>query len=259
VRQGRRAAPTGRRSAGVPANMSRSFDPDVLEMMDRPQPVSPELERDLARIRQLNRWFGSYRLVLDFIRRWIRPADKLRIVDLATGSGDIPRLIVDYARKIRAQVGIDALDRQPATLEIAKRLSANYPDIKYREANVLEWNPVEAYDIALCTLALHHFSDGDAVKVLQRCSEVGTKFVLVSDLRRGLFLKAGVHFLTALIFREPMTRFDARLSAARAFSFSEMRDLAIRAGWENFGHERFRFARQAIWLETNADLRDNHF
>ena len=79
--------------------MKRSFDPAVLEMMDRPQPVSSELERDLQRLRQLNRWFGSYRLVSDFMRRWIKPGARMRIVDLATGSGDIPRLIVDFARK----------------------------------------------------------------------------------------------------------------------------------------------------------------
>jgi 2-polyprenyl-3-methyl-5-hydroxy-6-metoxy-1,4-benzoquinol methylase len=230
--------------------MKRSFDPAVLEMMDRPQSVSAELERDLERIRQLNRWFGSYRLVLGFIRRWIRPADKLRVVDLATGSGDIPRLIVDYARKISAKVEIDALDRQPATLEIARRLSVNYPEISYREANVLEWNSVEEYDITLCTLALHHFSNEDAVRLLHRCREVSKRFVLVSDLRRGFFLIAGVYLLTALIFREPMTRYDARLSAARAFSFSEMRDLARQAGWQDFGHKKCRFARQAIWLEA---------
>jgi hypothetical protein len=55
--------------------------------------------------------------------------------------------------------------------------------------------------------------------------------------------------LTALIFREPMTRFDARLSAQRAFSFIEMRDLAIKAGWKDFGRKKFRFARQAVCLE----------
>jgi 2-polyprenyl-3-methyl-5-hydroxy-6-metoxy-1,4-benzoquinol methylase len=229
--------------------MRRQFDPAVLEMMDRDQPVSSELERDLERIRQLNRWFGSYRLVLGLIRNWIRPSDKLRIVDLATGSGDIPRLIVDYARKIRAGVEIDAVDRQPATLEIARRLSANYPEISYREANILEWNSVEAYDIALCTLALHHFSNEDAVRLLRRCREVSKSFALVSDLRRSFALIAGVYLLTALVFREPMTRYDARLSSIRSFSFSEMRDLALRAGWQNFGHKRFRFARQAIWLE----------
>ena len=229
--------------------MKRSFDPAVLEMMDRPQPVSPELERDLQRIRQLNRWFGSYRLVLSFMRRWIKPGAQMRIVDLATGSGDIPRLLLDHARKIRAQIEVDAVDRQAATLEIARSLSAEYPEISYHAASILEWDCPQPYDIALCSLTLHHFSDEDAAKVLRRSRELSKRFVLVSDLRRGFLLRAGVYLLTALIFREPMTRFDARLSAERAFSFVEMRELAIRAGWENFGHRRFRFARQVVWLE----------
>ncbi len=229
--------------------MKRQFDPAVLEMMDRPQPVSPELERDLERIRQLNRWFGSHRLICEFMRRWIKPGARMHIIDLATGSGDIPRLIVDYARKIGAKVEIDALDRQSATLAIAKKLSADYPEISYIGANILEWEPGGAYDIALCTLTLHHFSDEDAVRVLRRCREISGKFVLVSDLRRGFLLKTGVYLLTVLIFREPMTRYDARLSAVRAFSFAEINNLARQAGWEKFGHRKFRCARQAIWLE----------
>jgi len=229
--------------------MKRSFDPDVLEMMDRPQPVSQDLERDLERLRQLNRWFGSYRLVSTFMRRWVMPGAQMRVVDLATGSGDIPRLLVDRARKIGAQIKIDAVDQQPATLEIARRLSAGYPEISYHEANVLEWHNPLGYDMALCSLALHHFSEDDAVKLLRRCRDLSKRFVLVSDLRRGLLLQAGVYMLTAVIFREPMTRFDARLSAERAFSFAEMRELAMQAAWKNFGRKKFRFARQAVWLE----------
>ena len=102
-----------------------------------------------------------------------------------TGSGDIPRLIIDYARTISARVEIDAIDRQPATLEIARKLSVDYPEISYREANILEWNSVEAYDIALCTLALYHFSDENAVRFLRSCRELSKRYVLVWDLRRG--------------------------------------------------------------------------
>ena|SRR5437899_2510254 len=229
--------------------MKRSFDPAVLEMMDRPQPVSRELERDLERLRQLNRWFGSYPLVLKFMRRWIKPGAHLRVLDLATGSGDIPRLLVDFARNIGAQIHVDAIDRQSATLEIARKLSAGYPEISYHEGDILGWDGAPDCDIALCSLVLHHFSDAEAVSVLRRCRELSKRFVLVSDLRRGFLLRAGVYLLTAAIFREPMTRFDARLSAQRAFSFSEMRHVAIRAGWENFSHKKFRFARQALSLE----------
>jgi len=229
--------------------MKRSFDPAVLEMMDRPQPISAELERDLERLRQLNRWFGSYRLILGFMSRWIKPGARMRVVDLATGSGDIPRLIVDYGRKIGARIEIDALDQQHATLEVATSLSRGYPEISYREGNILEWSSDGSYDLVLCTLALHHFNDEDAVNVLRQCRESSRRFVLVSDLRAGFLLRGGVYLLTTLIFREPMTRFDARLSAERAFSFVEMRKLAHRADWKNFGHEKFRLARQAIWLE----------
>ncbi len=234
--------------------MKRQFDPAVLEMMDRPQPVSSELERDLQRIRQLNRYFGSYSLILKFISRWIKPNGRVRVVDLATGSGDIPRVIVNHARKTGAKIEIDALDRQPATLEIARKLSADYPEISYIEANILEWESEEYYDIVLCSLALHHFSDRDAVSVLQRCRELSGKFVLVSDLCRGWTATFGTYLLTSLIFREPMTRYDARMSAARAFSREELSHLARLAGWDRFGQAKFVFARQAIWLEkVSAD------
>ena len=230
--------------------MERQFNPVELELMDRPQPVSPELERDLENIRQLNRWFGSYALISMFLSGWIKPGSRLRIVDLATGSGDIPRLIAECGRKIGAELRIDALDRQSATLEIAQKLSVPYPEISFVEGNILEWRPAEPYDVVFCTLALHHFSDDDAVRVLQSCRELSRKFVLVSDLRRSWMATIGVHLLTATMFREPMSKHDARLSIARAFSFSELNQLAQRAGWTNFGHKTFPFARQAIWLEA---------
>ena len=101
----------------------------------------------------------------------------------------------------------------------------------------------------LCSLVLHHFSDDDAVRVLKRARELSRQRVLVADLRRGLLARAGVYLLTGLIFRDPMTKCDGRMSAARSFSFVEMEELARRAGWEGFQHRNFKFARQALWLK----------
>ena len=232
--------------------MKRRFDPSELELMDRPQPVSAELESDLANLRQLNRFFGSYALVSKFIRRWIRQGDRLRVVDLATGSGDIPRLVVDYARRIGAQISVDAVDGQVATLEIARRLSAGYPEITFHPGDIRTWGSGERYDIVLCSLVLHHFTEDDAVTILRRARELSRGRVLVADLRRGFLASAGVFLLTATLFRDPMTKFDGRMSAARAFSFSELRKLAERAGWTDFGHAKFKFARQAIWSEETT-------
>ena len=198
--------------------------------MDRPQPVSRELEIDLHNLRQLNRYFGSYALVRHFLRRWIKRGDALRVLDLATGSGDIPRLVAQHARHVGASVAVTAVDQQRATLEIARQLSRGFEQIEFVEADVRTFTSTEPFDFVLCSLALHHFSEDDAVAVLRRCRELSRRFVLVADLRRSWITTVGVHLLTALVFRESMTRVDARLSAARAFSFSEMSRLARLAG-----------------------------
>jgi 2-polyprenyl-3-methyl-5-hydroxy-6-metoxy-1,4-benzoquinol methylase len=227
----------------------RKFDPAEPELMDRPQPVSAELEVDLRNLRHLNRYFGSYRLIKHFLRRWLGRGDRARVLDLATGSGDIPRLVVDHGREVGAAVTVDAIDQQRSTIEIARGLSTAYPEIDFHEADVFSFAPSQRYDIVMCSLALHHFTESDAIELVRRCRELSAKYVLVADLRRGALATLGVYLLTALVFREPMTQTDGRRSAERAFSFAEFRSLAERAGWKNFGHARFAFARQAIWLE----------
>ena len=232
--------------------MKRRFDPADPEWMDRPQPITLELMSDLRNLRALNRYFGSYRLVRYFLRRWIQRGDRLRILDLATGSGDVPRLIVEFTRKTGAEVEIDAVDFQASTIEIARQLSTDFPEIQYHCADIHRFGAEDSYDIVLCSLALHHFSEEQAVDLLRRCRALSQEKVLVADLCRSWFAKVGVAFLTATIFREAMTRNDARVSIERAFSFSEFAALARAAGWREYGHRRFRFARQAIWLERAA-------
>jgi 2-polyprenyl-3-methyl-5-hydroxy-6-metoxy-1,4-benzoquinol methylase len=145
---------------------------------------------------------------------------------------------------------VDAVDRQSSTLKIARDLSADYPEIHFLQSDALSFGEESSpYDLVLCSLALHHFEENAAIQLLVRCRALSRKYVLVSDLRRGLLATVGAYLLTAFIFRDAMTRTDARLSAARAFSFREFRSLAERAGWEDFGHRKFRFARQALWLE----------
>ncbi len=218
--------------------------------MDRPQPVSAELTSDLRNLRALNRYFGSYRLIRHFLQRWIRPNETLRVLDLATGSGDIPRVVVEHARRVGATVTIDAVDFQSSTIGIARSLSAKFPEIRYHCADIHQFGEEGAYDLVLFSLALHHFSEEDAITLLRRCRQLGHRYVLVADLRRSWFAKFSVALLTTFVFREAMTRNDARVSVERAFSFREFDALAQKAGWAGYQHRRFRFARQAIWLEA---------
>ncbi len=227
---------------------ARRFAADEPELMDRPDASPAELEAALQSLRGLNRYFGSYRIVSHFLRRWMKRGDRLRVLDLATGSADIPRLVADHARQLGATAEIVAVDFQPITIEMARRLSAGYPEIACVCADVLTFAAEEPFDLVICSLALHHFSEADAITLLRRARELSRGCVLISDLRRGFLARVGVYLLTAIIFRDRITREDGRASAARSFSLAELQDMARRAGWQNFGAGKFRFARQAIWL-----------
>jgi len=228
--------------------MRRAYDEAKNELLDVRQPVNPKLEASLESLRVLNKYFGAYSLVRHFMRRWLETGRSYRLLDLATGSGDIPRMIVNWARRHGVSVRIDAVDLQPATLEIAQRASAGYPEIRFIRGDARNYCDSITYDVVCCSLALHHFSEPDAMKVLRRACELSHDKVLVADLERTWFTWACVQAVTTTVARDEMTRHDAKLSVRRAFSYQELGDLAHDAGWRNFGHARFVPARQAIWM-----------
>ena len=236
--------------------MKRAFDPNEPELMDRPQPVTPELERDLANLVSLNRNFGGHRIVRRFLSQWLNPGRCYRLLDLCTGAGDIPRLMLDWARPRETVLRIDAVDANPSTLEIARSHSAAYPEIDYIRGDALKYDSSASYDLVVCSLALHHFGEDDAIALLRRCRQLSHRYVLVTDLERSALTSLSVWLVTALLYPEPMTRFDGRLSARRAFSYREMRALAEAADWPAFAHARFLPCRQALWLDTRnlADI-----
>lgn len=229
--------------------MKRRFDKNQPELMDRPQPVTPELRVDLENLVSLNARFGSHRVMRRFLSAWLNPGRCYRVLDLCTGAGDLPRVMLDWARPRDIVLRITAVDANASTLEIARQQSGEYPEIRYEQADVLRYESSETYDLVCCSLALHHFSEEDAIRLLRCCREHSHRFVFVSDLERSFATTVGVWALTALAYREEMTRIDARLSAERAFSFREFRALAEAAGWQDYGHARFFFCRQALWLD----------
>ena len=248
--------------------MEREFDPDQPELMDQPQPVSEELRRDLANLASLNKWFGAYGIVDQFMRPWWRRAhqwqrdtrhlpeqDVLTILDLCTGAGDIPRHLVRKARLFGVRVRVLAVDFQAATLSIAREWSADCPQIEFRQADVLD--PAAALpeaDLVLCSLALHHFGEDDAVQLLRRCRRQARCAALAADLERRQLTRIGVEVLTRTLYRDPMTVADARVSARRAFSRSEFSQLLDRAEWLPRRQKSTIFGRQwAAWESVRAD------
>ena len=230
----------------------RKFAKGQLELMDRPEAEPADLVQALANIENLNRFFDGYRLVRHVVDRWLVADTSVSILDLCTGGADVPRYLVRLARSRGVRLRLVALDMHPVTLQIAQQRSAAYPEIELVQDDALSFSPPRKFDYVLCLLSLHHFSMEDARLLLRRSLSPAERGILVGDLRRSDFALGGIYFLTATVMRHRMTKVDGRLSIQRAFSWTELADLAHSAGWRNFRQKAFSFTRQAIWLEGDA-------
>ena len=220
------------------------------ELMDEPAQDRGELERSLADIRAVNRWLGGTRVVLHHLEELFErhPRPSYRILDVATGSGDIPLRVARWARERDVQVEIVATDNHATTLELARAHTAQEPAVRTETADALAlpW-PDDSFDVALLSTALHHFDDErDCLRVLREMHRVSRIGLIVNDLARSRTALLGARLLAATAWRtHPVTRHDGPLSVRRAFTPDELRALAARAGFQEAevrAHVPFRVA-----------------
>ncbi len=220
------------------------------ELMDEPGQDRHQLAVSLADLRGVNRWLGGYRVVLHHLSELIEryPRERYRILDVATGSGDIPLRIASWAKERDLDVEIVATDNHATTLELARRHLAAEPSIRTAFADALRLPFAdEEFDVALISTALHHFDDDrDCLRVLRELHRVSRIGFVVNDLARSRAALAGARLLAATVWRRhPVTRHDGPLSVRRAFTPDELRTLAERAGFADgrvHAHFPFRVA-----------------
>lgn len=223
------------------------------ELMDEPGVDRGELSRSLADLRRVNRWLGGTRVVLRYLEGMMArlPGRECTVLDVATGSGDIPLEVARRARGRGVRARVTATDAHPGAVEAARAHTAHDPDVRVEEADALALPyPDGAFDFALCATALHHFGEEEAARVLRELDRVAARGVVVSDLRRTRTALLGVELLAATVWRtHPVTRHDAPLSIRSAYTPGEVRALAERAGVEGARVRTHGFFRLAVVVD----------
>ncbi|GAB2534622.1 methyltransferase domain-containing protein [Spirosoma aerophilum] len=210
-----------------------------------------ELRDALDKIAIINQWLGGNRVTLDGIRELLRkqPKDRvITIVDIGCGNGDMCRAVSDFAQQEGFQVDVLGIDANDYTVNHARASSAAYPAIRYDTQNIFD-EPFASvdYDIALCTLTLHHFMDAEILSLMSLLVRKAKIGVVINDLQRSA-LAYRLFQLICFVFRlNKLSREDGLTSILRGFKKQELVAFSKQLVLKSY-HINWRWAFRYQWI-----------
>lgn len=219
--------------------MHASRPEHLQEYMDDPEADVSELDKGLAFIRFVNRHLGGTRSVIATLQPWLEqwPKDRpVSILDVATGSADIPLAMLHLGQQLRLKINLLALDIHATTLQLAAKQIGGLPEVQLLRGDATHLPlATGAVDFATCSLFLHHLTTPQALAVVSEMVRVTRRGFIVSDLVRSRWALATISAMT--IFSPRLHRHDARVSVAKGWKRAEILRIAAQAG-ANFARYR---------------------
>ena len=218
------------------------------ELLDLPHDsfARDELEGALNDLTLVNSYLGNGRAVLKHLAAMnAETADEgFTVLDVATGTADIPIAIAKWARQEGIRACITAVDLDPLTMDIARKRTAPYPEITLAVADGFDLPFAEkSFDYVLCSKTVHHFSEEKALQMIKEISRVARRGYVIVDLRRSWIAYVLIFLLARLFSRNRLTRSDGPLSVLKSFTPKELAALASRNGTSVF-----RVSKEPFWL-----------
>jgi 2-polyprenyl-3-methyl-5-hydroxy-6-metoxy-1,4-benzoquinol methylase len=205
------------------------------EFMDDPHLAPQAHAQALRGLERINWWSHSARILWPPIRRLLRASDgkTLRILDIASGAGDLPIGLWRKARVAGHDVEVEGWDIHAGAVAYARESAHRKgASVRFLQRDALGVLDADRYDVVMCSLFLHHLSRDQAVELLRRMGCWATRLVLVNDLRRSAFGLVLAHVATRVLSASEIVHTDGPRSVAAAFSLEEIRLLAREAGQE---------------------------
>lgn len=213
----------------------RSSAPEIMDDFS----MEGEILRDaLDKIAKINQLLGGNQLTLRGVQNLIATIPnktEITIVDVGCGNGDMLRTLSKYGLKHQLNFKLIGIDANAFTINHARKLSINYPNISYRCEDIFGTDFAELKcDIVLCTLTLHHFKDDEIMTLITvfyaNCS-IG---MVINDLHRSIISYRLFQILCFVFRLNSMSREDGLVSILRGFKKNELVNFSKKLNLKNY-------------------------
>jgi 2-polyprenyl-3-methyl-5-hydroxy-6-metoxy-1,4-benzoquinol methylase len=208
------------------------------EIMDDFLLQGNELITALDQIARINQLLGGNNLTLNGIKKILKKNDTskpITIADIGCGNGDMLRMLSDYGQKNNINFRLVGVDANAFTVNYAKTLSKEYSNIEYLCVDIFsEGFDNLTYDILLCTLTLHHFSNEQILNIITTFNKNAALGVVINDLHRSKLAYRLFEIICIVFNLKRMSREDGLISILRGFKKKELDEFSKKLNLKNY-------------------------
>jgi 2-polyprenyl-3-methyl-5-hydroxy-6-metoxy-1,4-benzoquinol methylase len=228
--------------------------PEFLDAAD----CEPQLASGSYRfMRLVNRFAGGTGAVKNFLAREMSTCNRtqpIRVLDIGSGTCDIPLAITKWAQKQGRRIEFTCIDTNQTALRIAaqKIKKSSCDSIELKNVSFLEFESRQNFDYAIGSMFFHHLEDEQIPELIKKLRSYIRCGILINDLRRNSISYMICFFLVCLF--PDRVRHDALLSIRKGFKPDELQQLLSRVENVHVNVEIVNFSRLAAIVEFNNGI-----
>ena len=208
------------------------------EIMDDFSLQGEELKDALDQIARINQLLGGNKVILQGLKKVLKEADTsatITIADIGCGNGDMLRMLSKFGQKNKLNFHLIGIDANAFTINYAKKLSAEYSNIEYKCVDIFNEDfKTMPFDIILCTLTLHHFTNEQILRIISIFSNNAKTGIIINDLHRSKLAYRLFEMICVVFNLNRMSREDGLISILRGFRKNELEEFSKKLNLKNY-------------------------
>ncbi len=204
----------------------RDVRPDPLREQSLPCDEQRALLDGAARLNAVSGIAGTMfrRIVPHAIANRDRP---LRVLDIASGCGDLPIQWATMARARGLALQITTIDNSPVAIDQQNKVAhAAGVTLVCLQRDCLRDSLPNGFDVVTCSLFMHQLNDLQVIRLLQSMQSSTSGVILISDLERSRVNLSLMRVASRCVSRSPVMHQSATQSVCAAYTRHEFSRLA---------------------------------